>query len=59
MDVEARSGHFIELLAGRWTLAVLAQLADGGRGYQDLDDALVGVSHKVLRRSKEPSIVVR
>jgi DNA-binding HxlR family transcriptional regulator len=38
----------IELLAGRWTLSVLEQLADGGRRYQDLDEALDGVSHKVL-----------
>jgi hypothetical protein len=40
--------RLIAILAGRWTLAVIAQLADGGRRYQDLDDALDGVSHKVL-----------
>ena len=31
----APTRHLISLLAGRWTLAVLAQLADGGRRYQD------------------------
>jgi DNA-binding HxlR family transcriptional regulator len=58
-----RSRRFIELLAGRWTLAMLAQLADGGRRYQDLDDALDGVSHKVLtdtlRRAERDGLVVR
>lgn len=38
----------ISLIDGRWTLAVLAELVDGGRRYQELDDALDGVSHKVL-----------
>ncbi len=55
--------RFIRLLDWRWTLAVLAQLADGGRRYQDLDDALGGVSHKVLtdtlRRAERDGLVVR
>jgi DNA-binding HxlR family transcriptional regulator len=53
----------IVLLAGRWTLPVLAELADGGRRYQELDEALDGVSHKVLtdtlRRAERDGLVVR
>lgn len=40
--------QLIQLLDGRWTLAVLAELGDGGRRYQDVDEALDGISHKVL-----------
>jgi DNA-binding HxlR family transcriptional regulator len=39
---------FVRLLGGRWTLKVLAELAAGGRRYQDVHDVLEGVSHKVL-----------
>lgn len=39
---------FVGLIRGRWTLGVLAELAAGGRRYQDLRKALDGVSHKVL-----------
>jgi DNA-binding HxlR family transcriptional regulator len=50
-------------LAGRWTIAVLTELANGGRRYQDLLDALDGVSHKVLtdtlRRTERDGLVVR
>ncbi|HEY3843444.1 MAG TPA: helix-turn-helix domain-containing protein [Acidimicrobiales bacterium] len=53
----------IELLAGRWTLAVLAQLHGGGRRYQDLHDALEGIAHKVLtetlRRAERDGLVTR
>jgi DNA-binding HxlR family transcriptional regulator len=42
------SQRVIGLIDGRWTLAVLAELRVGGRRYQDLDEALDGVSHKVL-----------
>ena len=53
----------ISLIDGRWTLAVLAELVDGGRRYQELDDALDGVSHKVLtdtlRRAERDGLVVR
>ena len=63
MTSDGGTHQFIELLAGRWTLAVLAQLADGGRRYQDLDDALEGVSHKVLtdtlRRAERDGLVAR
>jgi DNA-binding HxlR family transcriptional regulator len=53
----------IDLLAGRWTLAVLAELQNGGRRYQDIDEALDSVSHKVLtdtlRRAERDGLVVR
>jgi DNA-binding HxlR family transcriptional regulator len=52
----------IGLIDGRWTLAVLAELQDGGRRYQDLDDALDGVSHKVLtdtlRRAERDGLLI-
>ena len=44
------SGPLVRLLAGRWTLTVLAALADGGCRYRELHDALEGISHKVLVR---------
>lgn len=39
---------FLGLVGGRWTLPVLTALAAGGRRYQDLHEALDGISHKVL-----------
>jgi DNA-binding HxlR family transcriptional regulator len=58
-----RSGMIVQLLSGRWTLAVLAELQNGGRRYQDLDEALDGVSHKVLtdtlRRAERDGLVLR
>jgi len=57
------SGPVVRLLAGRWTLAVLGELAKGGRRYQDLHSALDGISHKVLtdtlRRAERDGLVVR
>ncbi|MGH9007763.1 MAG: winged helix-turn-helix transcriptional regulator [Acidimicrobiales bacterium] len=57
------SSPLARLLAGRWTLAVLDELVDGGRRYQDIDDALDGISHKVLtetlRRAERDGLVVR
>jgi DNA-binding HxlR family transcriptional regulator len=51
------------MLGGRWTLSVLSELSQGGRRYQELDDALEGVSHKVLtdtlRRAERDGLVVR
>jgi hypothetical protein len=35
----------VRLLAGRWTLAVLGELAHGGRRYQDLRCARGRISH--------------
>jgi len=57
------SHRLVQLLDGRWTLAVLAELANGGRRYQDLDSSLDDVSHKVLtdtlRRAERDGLVVR
>ncbi len=59
----ASQRHVINLIDGRWTLAILAELQGGGRRYQELDDALDGVSHKVLtdslRRAERDGLVVR
>ena len=56
-------GRFIQLLGGRWTLSVLTQLAEAGRRYQDLHDALDGVSYKVLtdtlRRAERDGLIAR
>jgi DNA-binding HxlR family transcriptional regulator len=53
----------IRLLAGRWTLAVLAELSNHGRRYHDLHDALDGVSYKVLtetlRRAERDGLIDR
>lgn len=53
----------VRLLAGRWTLAVLAELLERGLRYQDLHDTLDGVSHKVLtetlRRAERDGLVAR
>lgn len=59
----AASALVIDLIDGRWTLAVLAELLDGGRRYQELDEALGGISHKVLtdtlRRAERDGLVAR
>jgi DNA-binding HxlR family transcriptional regulator len=53
----------MQMLGGRWTLAVLGELQEGGMRYQDLDDALDGVSHKVLtdtlRRAERDGLIIR
>jgi DNA-binding HxlR family transcriptional regulator len=63
MNCPERAHLLVGLLDGRWTLAVLAQLSEGGLRYQDLDDALYGVSHKVLtdtlRRAERDGLVTR
>jgi DNA-binding HxlR family transcriptional regulator len=55
--------RFIELVSGRWTLAMLEQLGDSGRRYQYLHDALDGVSYKVLtetlRRAERDGLIAR
>jgi DNA-binding HxlR family transcriptional regulator len=57
------SKRVIGLLDGRWTLTVFAELRNGGRRYQELDDALSGVSHKVLtdtlRRAERDGLIAR
>jgi DNA-binding HxlR family transcriptional regulator len=54
---------FVGLIGGRWTLMVLAELAAGGRRYQDLHDGLDGISHKVLtdtlRRAERDGLITR
>lgn len=57
------SKRVISLLDGRWTLTVFAELRERGRRYQELDDALDGVSHKVLtdtlRRAERDGLIAR
>jgi DNA-binding HxlR family transcriptional regulator len=60
---EPRSHELLELLAGRWTIAVLSELREKGRRYQDLDDAIEGISHKMLtdtlRRAERDGLIAR
>ena len=57
------SRRFVSLVSGLWTLNVLAQLAAGGRRYQDLHEGLDGISHKVLtdtlRRAERDGLIRR
>lgn len=41
-----RADCLVRVLAGRWTLAVLSELAEGGRRYQDLHDVLDGIAQR-------------
>jgi len=63
MKSSGQPQRFVELVAARWTLPILAQLADGGRRYQDLHQALDGISHKVLtetlRRAERDGLIAR
>jgi DNA-binding HxlR family transcriptional regulator len=58
-----QSGALVQTLAGRWTLAILAELANGSRRYQDFHDALDGISSKVLtetlRRAERDGLIGR
>lgn len=58
-----RRREVIELLAGRWTLDVLTELADGGRRYHDLRGSLDGIAHQVLtstlRRAERDGLIAR
>ena len=62
-DTSNRPDHAVQLLAGRWTLPVLAELAGGGRRYQDLHDNIVGIAHKVLtdtlRKAERDGLITR
>lgn len=53
----------VQLLSGRWTMALLDELTNSGRRYQDLHDALDGISYKVLtetlRRAERDGLIVR
>jgi DNA-binding HxlR family transcriptional regulator len=57
------ASQLIQLLAGRWTLAVLAELVDGGRRYQDLHESVEGIAHKVLtetlRKAERDGLITR
>jgi DNA-binding HxlR family transcriptional regulator len=61
--LSGRASLLVRLLMGRWTLKVLAELSEGGRRYQDLHDALGGISHKsltdTLRRAERDGLVMR
>lgn len=64
MDDRWRASHdFAQLIGGRWTLAVLEQLAKDGPRYQDLHDRVEGIAHKVLtetlRRAERDGLVTR
>jgi DNA-binding HxlR family transcriptional regulator len=58
-----RSDLLIRMLSGRWTLVLLTELTEGGRRYQDLHDALDGISYKVLtdtlRRAEREGLITR
>ncbi len=51
----------VRLLAGRWTLPLLSELAREDRRYQDLHTALANISHKVLTdtRAEGDGLVIR
>ena len=55
--------HAVDLIDGRWTVAVLTKLRDGGCRYQELGDSLDGVSHKVLtdtlQRAERNGLIAR
>src|ERR1700681_3744649 len=59
----SRASLLVRLIMGRWTLKILAELSEGGRRYQELHDALGGISHKVLtdtlRRAERDGLVMR
>ena len=57
------AARLVRAIAGRWTLAVLAEPAHGGRRYQDLHDRVESIAHKVLtetrRRAERDDLVTR
>jgi DNA-binding HxlR family transcriptional regulator len=44
----SRASLLVRLIMGRWTLKVLVELSERECRYQDLHNALGGISHKVL-----------
>jgi DNA-binding HxlR family transcriptional regulator len=60
---EPRRHDLLELLAGRWTVVVLSAPREKGGRYQDLDDAIDGISHKMLtdtlRRAESDGLIAR
>jgi DNA-binding HxlR family transcriptional regulator len=63
VPLSGRASLLVRLIMGRWTLNVLAELSEGGRRYQDLRDALGGISHKsltdTLRRAERDGLIMR
>ena len=57
------AGRFFALVGARWCLPIIEQLGEGGRRYQDLHDALDGISYKVLtetlRRAERDGLITR
>jgi DNA-binding HxlR family transcriptional regulator len=57
------SSPFLRLLGPRWTMPLLAALVNRGCRYQELHDALDGISHKVLtdtlRRAERDGLIAR
>ena len=57
------AGRFLALVGARWCLPIIEQLGEGGRRYQDLHDALDGISYKVLtetlRRAERDGLISR
>lgn len=62
-DAWRSPAQLVQLLSGRWTLAVLGELSNGGRRYQDLHDAIGGIAHKVLtdtlRKAERDGLITR
>jgi DNA-binding HxlR family transcriptional regulator len=58
-----QASAFVGLIGGRWTLRMLAELTPGGRRYQEIYEALEGISHKVLtdtlRRAERDGLIRR
>lgn len=63
LDGWGQAGSLAHLLGGRWTLAILGQLSNGGRRYQDLHDSVEGIAHKVLtetlRKAERDGLITR
>jgi DNA-binding HxlR family transcriptional regulator len=64
VDEDRRAAdRLVRVLAGRWTLVVLAELSTRGRRYQDLHDSVDSIAHKVLtdtlRRAERDGLIVR
>lgn len=57
------AGFPVRTLAGRWTLGIFVELAEGGRRYQDPHGALDGISSKMLaetiRRAERDGLIAR
>ena len=63
LTAAALASQFIGVVGRRWTLEVLALLLQHGHRYQEIYDALDGISYKVLtetlRRSERDGLVFR